>query len=127
MDSCSRYNFRYVLHSERIDFLSYASDTPRETMSQYFHFYNVTRKQWNVKPIAASGGFNWVAKLNYYDAGYIIDIFRGIIANNEWDVTDTVEAVGDYGTRVTYSVKDKKIFIKQDSVPRAQVSDDEDA
>lgn len=95
-------------------------------MGQYFHFYNVTRKQKNVKPIAANGGLTWVAKLDYYNDPYIIEIFREIIANNEWDVTDTVQAVGDYGSRVTYSVKDKKIYITRDVVPPKPVVSERD-
>lgn len=95
-------------------------------MGQYFYFRNVTRKQKNTKPIAANGGLDWVAKLDYYEDTYIIEIFREVIANNEWDVADTVEAVGDYGTRITYSVKDKKIYITRDVVPPKPVVSEHD-
>ena len=50
-----------------------------------------------------NGGLAWIPKLNMYSKQGIIDIFKEIIGEQEWNLTNEINADGDSGDWIKYS------------------------
>lgn len=68
---------------------------PRQlTMGVCYFFHNLTTDEPNDVPI--SGDCTFYAKLNYLSEPEIILIFQLVIARNNWNLTDKIQAAPDY-------------------------------
>lgn len=67
-------------------------------MGQYFKFNNITRNEESQLPLPYNFGLTWIKGLDrYYSPTEINEIFDYVIKNNNWQESDEILAIGDYG------------------------------
>jgi len=72
-------------------------------MGQYFKFNNITRNMVSEIPLPQNGGLTWIKGLDRYSPTEINEIFDYAIKHNNWQHSDDVIAIGDYGDVVRRS------------------------
>jgi len=67
-------------------------------MGQYFKFNNITRNEESQLPLPYNFGLTWIKGLDrYYSPTEVNEIFDYVIKNNNWQESDEILAIGDYG------------------------------
>jgi len=75
-------------------------------MRQYFTFVNATKRNESNAPLPFNFGVGWAKNLNRSSHEDLSEIFDFVIKANNWEESDEVIAIGDYGDIVYRPEKD---------------------
>ena len=71
-------------------------------MGQYYRFVNKTKDRESEIPLPFNFGLPWAKAMEYDSAEELRKKFDFVIHGNQWEKTDEVVAVGDYGNVIEH-------------------------
>ncbi len=71
-------------------------------MGQYYKFVNTTKEEESDIPLPFNFGLSWAKNLRNNSQDELKEIFDFVVKNNDWEETDQVIAIGDYGDIIYY-------------------------